>query len=362
MQRIADLDRFSDLWYVMSIDHFAYALRHPSDRHSKLRVRSVYFPDCISQFNIFHIFSFLSCHLFGLLNDILFKFFCQPFCLLFLYKIVVAFLFTLLYYVDKRVIYMTFANNLKRLRTEANLTQEELASMIGTSKQAISRYERSNREPNIKTARLIAEALHVPLSSLVPHADVLHPAPSPAPADPEISSVLHRLNQPGRDAWMKYGRYLADQPEYAAPAQPEEPVLNLPKATRRRDGFTEIRVFDQPAAAGLGNYLDEPDFHVEQFPPGFIPAGADFGIRISGNSMEPEIPDGITVFVRSAPSIDPGRIGIFVLNGEAYCKKLIVDKTQRQLRLVSLNPAYQDIIVSESDVCRTVGQVIGKMM
>ena len=145
MQRIADLDRFSDLWYVMSIDHFAYALRHPSDRHSKLRVRSVYFPDCISQFNIFHIFSFLLCHLFGLLNDILFKFFCQPFCLLFLYKIVVAFLFTLLYYVDKMVIYMTFANNLKRLRTEANLTQEELAAMIGTSKQAISRYERRER-------------------------------------------------------------------------------------------------------------------------------------------------------------------------------------------------------------------------
>ena len=261
-------------------------------------------------------------------------------------------------------------DRIKLRRDELDMTLDEVAAKVGVSKSTIQRYENGLiGRIKIPVIESIADALFVSPGWLVGPSkektavpDVLHPAPSPAPADPEISSVLHRLNQTGRDAWMKYGRYLADQPEYAAPAQPEEPVLNLPKATRRRDGFTEIRVFDQPAAAGLGNYLDEPDFHVEQFPPGFIPAGADFGIRISGNSMEPEIPDGITVFVRSAPSIDPGRIGIFVLNGEAYCKKLIVDKTQRQLRLVSLNPAYQDIIVSESDVCRTVGQVIGKMM
>lgn len=256
---------------------------------------------------------------------------------------------------------MTTGQRIKSIRQEKCINAETLASKIGVSAATIYRYERGDIEkvPG-KTIVLIAEALNVTPAILMGWDE--DDTDSPAPADPEISSVLHRLNQTGRDAWMKYGRYLADQPEYAAPAQPEEPVPNLPKATRRRDGFTEIRVFDQPAAAGLGNYLDEPDFHVEQFPPGFIPAGADFGIRISGNSMEPEIPDGITVFVRSAPSIDPGNIGIFVLNGEAYCKKLIVDKTQRQLRLVSLNPAYQDIIVSESDVCRTVGQVIGKMM
>lgn len=254
--------------------------------------------------------------------------------------------------------YKKLGSALREARKSAGLSQSEVAARIGLTNQNVSSWELGKSKIDMNQLLELCDMYGANYLDILSFDTSSHVTSF----DPEISSVLHRLNQTGRDAWMKYGRYLADQPEYAAPAQPEEPVLNLPKATRRRDGFTEIRVFDQPAAAGLGNYLDEPAFHVEQFPPGFIPAGADFGIRISGNSMEPEIPDGITVFVRSAPSIDPGRIGIFVLNGEAYCKKLIVDKTQRQIRLVSLNPAYQDIIVSESDVCRTVGQVIGKMM
>lgn len=132
----------------------------------------------------------------------------------------------------------------------------------------------------------------------------------------------------------------------------------LPKAKKRRDGFTEIKVYDQPAAAGLGNYLDEPDYHIEQFPPGWIPPQADFGIKISGDSMEPDIQDGSTVFVQASISIDSNKIGIFILNGQAHCKKLIVDKSKQEVRLVSLNRKYDDILIRESDDFRTVGQVV----
>lgn len=132
----------------------------------------------------------------------------------------------------------------------------------------------------------------------------------------------------------------------------------LPKSKKRRDGFTEIRVYDQPAAAGLGNYLDEPDYHIEQFPPGWIPPQADFGIKISGDSMEPDIQDGSTVFVQASIAIDSNKIGIFILNGQAYCKKLFVDKDKQEIRLVSLNRKYDDILIRESDDFRTVGQVL----
>ena len=138
-------------------------------------------------------------------------------------------------------------------------------------------------------------------------------------------------------------------------------IITLPTSKRNGHGFIEIKVYSQPAAAGLGNYLDEPDYRVEQYPPKVIPAKTDFGVIISGDSMEPKIHDGGTVFVRAMPAIDPGQIGIFVLDGKAFCKKLMVDQRNRQIHLVSLNPEYEDIIVDEdSDAFRTLGRVLGQ--
>lgn len=130
-------------------------------------------------------------------------------------------------------------------------------------------------------------------------------------------------------------------------------------AKPRSDGFVEIKVFDQPAAAGLGNYLDDPSFHIEQYPANEVPEGTEFGIRISGNSMAPNIPDGATVFVQSRSSIEPGKIGIFLLNEESYCKKLAVDRIKREVRLVSFNKDYKDRIIEDADVFSTMALVLG---
>lgn len=136
-------------------------------------------------------------------------------------------------------------------------------------------------------------------------------------------------------------------------------IITMPKQ-KRSGPMVEINVYDQPAAAGLGNYLDEPESHIEQYPRDVIPENTDFGIVISGDSMEPKIHNGGTVFVEAHLSIEPGKIGIFVLNGQAYCKKLMVDRENQQVRLVSLNPKYGDIIVGEFDELRTVGRVLGQ--
>lgn len=62
----------------------------------------------------------------------------------------------------------TFGDKLKQLRTAAGMTQEELAKKCGITKQNISRYENSSREPNIRTAKIIADALNVPLADFAP--------------------------------------------------------------------------------------------------------------------------------------------------------------------------------------------------
>ena len=60
----------------------------------------------------------------------------------------------------------TFGEKLKYYRLASNLTQEELANKCGMKKQSISRYEKSDREPNIYIAKTIADALGISLEAL----------------------------------------------------------------------------------------------------------------------------------------------------------------------------------------------------
>lgn len=51
--------------------------------------------------------------------------------------------------------------NIKKYREFKELTQEELGTLVGLSGVAIMRYEKGQREPNIKTIQKIAEVLNV---------------------------------------------------------------------------------------------------------------------------------------------------------------------------------------------------------
>lgn len=139
----------------------------------------------------------------------------------------------------------------------------------------------------------------------------------------------------------------------------EPDIISIGDMGRNPGGMLEFDVYDEAAAAGLGNYLTEtPPSHREQFPSPLVPKGAEFCIRISGDSMEPYIHDGGTVFVHQCVSIDSGKVGIFVLNGASFCKQLVVDRDKNQVRLRSLNPKYEDIIITAADDLRTIGQVL----
>ena len=61
---------------------------------------------------------------------------------------------------------MNFGELLKSIRIAKGFTQESLADKIGVKKQTISRYENSDREPNVRTAKRIADALGVSLAEL----------------------------------------------------------------------------------------------------------------------------------------------------------------------------------------------------
>lgn len=50
-------------------------------------------------------------------------------------------------------------NNLKKIRTEKNISQEELAKMVGTTRQTIISIEKGTFSPTAKLALLLCFAL-----------------------------------------------------------------------------------------------------------------------------------------------------------------------------------------------------------
>lgn len=60
-----------------------------------------------------------------------------------------------------------FGTKLKKIRIEKNMSQDEMATFLGTSKQVISRYETNQRTPKITTAQEYAIKLNVPLIYLI---------------------------------------------------------------------------------------------------------------------------------------------------------------------------------------------------
>lgn len=255
---------------------------------------------------------------------------------------------------------MSISDRLVEVREKNGYTRRRLADELGRPYATITKYETGEREPGHTYIIEIARKFGVTTDYLL-ELDAFAPnkkAPSKKDEADEIAERYRGLDEHGQGAVkailnFEHAAVIAEKKQSGTPRRPEL------KAAKRSDGFIELRVYDQPAAAGLGNYLDDPDFHIEQYPANEIPEGTDFGIRVSGDSMSPDIRNGSTAFVQSRSTIEPGKIGIFLVNGESFCKKLMVDKGKGQIRLVSLNSDYEDRIIEECDDFSTMGLVLG---
>ena len=84
---------------------------------------------------------------------------------------------------------------------------------------------------------------------------------------------------------------------------------------------------------------------------------ADFGVRVSGDSMEPLYLNGQIIWVHQQETLEDGEIGIFFLDGEAYVKKY--HQTPDGISLISMNKKYAPIKISSGSVFWTFGKVVG---
>ena len=83
----------------------------------------------------------------------------------------------------------------------------------------------------------------------------------------------------------------------------------------------------------------------------------DLALLTSGDSMEPLYKNGDVIFINKTPEVQNGQIGVFILDGECFVKKLRIDE-DGTVRLVSLNKKYKDIIINEYSNFTVVGKVV----
>ena len=150
------------------------------------------------------------------------------------------------------------------------------------------------------------------------------------------------LDSAGRRKLTEYKQLLIDSGRYGLRRAEGAAVRTLP-------------LYSLAVSAGTGQFLDGENYEMVEAG-AEVPEGSNFGVRVAGDSMEPRYHDGQIIWVRQQRSLMTGEIGIFLYDGCAYLKELAVGK--ETLALHSLNPRYEDIIISPELPLRVLGKVL----
>lgn len=97
----------------------------------------------------------------------------------------------------------------------------------------------------------------------------------------------------------------------------------------------------------------------EDIPEAMARGGEYFGVRVSGDSMEPVLRDGDIVIVRVQPDVESGETAIVTIGGDdATIKKII--KANVGIILKPNNPDYDPMFFSNEDIMTLPVRVVGK--
>lgn len=253
-----------------------------------------------------------------------------------------------------------------------NTDQKELTEYLGLKKTAFSDWKSGKSNSYRKYLIEIAKYFDVSLDYLVYGDESKFGLPND---QKDLLTLYNRLSPDYKSKIIERAETLAElEAERAAeqekketvthadepPAPEQSKLLLLPRSVPNDDPYQDeaedfcIDIFNLPASAGTGVYLDDSSTEPLRISHTDIAERANYAVRVSGDSMMPKYCDGDIVLVETCRTVDEGEIGIFVADGEGLIKKYGGD------RLISLNPKYKDILLKnyESVYCR--GRVLGK--
>ena len=244
-------------------------------------------------------------------------------------------------------------DQLKKLRESKKITKKQVAEAINISERAYITYEYGQRDISTDTLQKLADFYGVTTDYLLGRPTATPPT---EPVDALISSkdfdeieeiLLKKYLELPHDARMAVVQFMHEVTEEA-----EKRKAQAAEQGRKPALFVFKRCSEHRVSAGIGYDLNDPDawrdITVIDTPEA---RQADFMVQIDGDSMEPEYHDGDYVYVEINPDVSIGKVGIFQDIDKGYIKMRGKD------RLISLNPDYDDIPLTEGMKC--VGMVIG---
>ena len=245
---------------------------------------------------------------------------------------------------------------LHELRLSRGIQQKELSRMlekhgVSVSAAAISKWEVGDAVPNPYQLYALCAALRYDrISDFFAETDY---------------EGLSELNDEGQAKVREFIKILTASGLFSR--QTERVRRPSPRSV------SPLRVFDLPASAGTGAFVDSDAYEEIEFSSDDIPAGTDFGVRVYGKSMLPRYEDGQIAMVHRQKTLSAGDIGIFLVDNEAYIKKYTESEplpaerddytahdgtVYPKIVLVSLNPAYRNITVLPSQELTIIGKVL----
>ncbi|HEM9634214.1 TPA: helix-turn-helix transcriptional regulator [Streptococcus agalactiae] len=217
-------------------------------------------------------------------------------------------------------------SRIRELRKNKGLTQKELASLVNMGDTTIANYEKGFRTPKKNTLFRLANALSVTIDDLFPPINEKQKNRNEIPTSPlvnKITKTVVELNTQRKKQVLDYAERQLDE-------QKSENIEYFEVIATTR------------LSAGLGyafNEYDQEKVYVENKPPKY-----DLASLVYGDSMEPKFQSGELVYlVDKGLSSYSGEICAVAYDGETFIKRVYTEAGK--LRLVSLNPKYDDIVI-----------------
>ena len=218
---------------------------------------------------------------------------------------------------------------LKARRKELKLTQKDIANQLDISYQAYSAWERGVKRPSREKVQQLEQILNVPKGYFT---------------EVEIVRLYNTLSDEGKNNVLSYVRNLVQK----------EKCKNVVSISAK---LYEYHVYEK-MSAGIGSSVYN-DWNYDTVYFGEELAH-DFASWVSGDSMEPKYQNGSVALIRETGFDYDGAVYAVLCNSQTYIKR--VYREENGLRLVSINPKYQDIFLSYDEEPRVVGIVVGNFI
>ena len=209
---------------------------------------------------------------------------------------------------------------LKQKREELGMKQSEVARLLDINRSSYFSWENGRAVPNKANLKKIAEILGVTEEFFF---------------EEEIAMLYKQLNPTNQTKAINYVKDLVDK---------QSNIIAMPTFP--------YRVYES-LSAGIGATVYDDKSYDEEL-------AYDFASWISGDSMEPKYQNGSVALIRETGFDYDGAVYAVVCNSQTYIKRVF--REEYGLRLVSLNPKYEDIFLSYDEDPRIVGIIVGNFV